>query len=86
MPDDGVTAETFYFNLKNKITIYICNFKYDRSLKQVVFDTEYIRTVVILERQVFDNKDLTAKTKIIAHKAAIIPSLLYDCETWAVHR
>lgn len=39
-----------------------------------------------LRDRVFDNHDLTIKTKIAVYRAVVIPTLTYGCETWVPYR
>lgn len=37
-------------------------------------------------KRVFQNRDLTLKTKILVYQAVVISTLLYACETWTLYR
>lgn len=37
-------------------------------------------------RRVFDNKDLTRRTKLMVYEAVVVSTLLYGCETWTLYR
>ncbi|XP_076069741.1 uncharacterized protein LOC143041617 [Oratosquilla oratoria] len=36
-------------------------------------------------RRVFDNKDLTRRTKLMVYEAIFVYALLYGCETWTLY-
>ena len=39
-----------------------------------------------LRERVFDNHDLSVKTKVAVYRAVVIPTMLYGCETWTPYR
>ncbi len=38
-----------------------------------------------LRRRVFDDRDLSAQTKLLVHRAVILPTLLYGAESWTTY-
>jgi hypothetical protein len=39
-----------------------------------------------MRKRIFENHDLTVKTKVTVFNAVVIPTLLYGCETWTLYR
>lgn len=82
-------------SVKNKPLEYVHQFNYLGSIMddKAVLDSEIqsrlnaaSRAYWRLKERVFNNHDLSIKTKIAVYRAVILPTLTYGCETWVPYK